>query len=205
MKYLAATGSSLIGRHPELAIMIGPRSNGMTPIREGRPWAGDNDAFHGRFTEQKFFKHLNRLTPFIPSCLFITCPDVRLDCEATLRLWDEWSPYLAFEGFPVAYVAQDGCQNFPLPDADRLFIGGGDEWRAEWMGEMIRRGTEAGMAVHVGRVNSLKRMRLTDSFGASWCDGTYIKYRGKERGLREVGQWLDKVNGTQFMDYLETA
>ena len=36
LRYLAATGSSLIGKHPNVGVMIGPRQGGIRPIREGR-------------------------------------------------------------------------------------------------------------------------------------------------------------------------
>lgn len=200
MRYLVTTSSSLIGAHPQIGVIVGPRVGGILPVKEGRWWAADNDAFHGKFDEQGFENHLARLTPYKDRCLFVTCPDVRLDAGATLALYGVWAPLIRDAGFPVAYVAQDGSQDLPLPAADVLFIGGSDPWRGQWAAEMTARAKRAGMRVHVGRVNSARRLHAVMAFGADSCDGTYIGRRavggaGIWRGLREVGEWLDSIKG----------
>lgn len=191
--YLVTTSSSLIGAHPDIGVIVGPRVGGIRPVTEGRKWAADNDAFHGKFDAEVFENHLARLTPYREQCLFVVCPDVRLDAQATLQLFGVWSPVIRDAGFPVAYVAQDGSENLPLPDADWLFIGGGNPWRAAYTAQMIQRAKAVGMRVHVGRVNSAVRLHDCAGMGADTCDGTYIGFRGVERGLEEVGGWLDTI------------
>ena len=193
VKYLVATGSSLIGAHADIGVIVGPRCRGILPVREGRAWAADNDAFHGKFSPEVFEKHLTRLAPHADQCLFVVCPDVLRDAPATLALYGVWAPIIREMGFPVAYVAQDGSELLPLPDADWLFIGGGNPWRAKHTAEMVQRAKQAGMRVHVGRVNSAVRLHDCAALGVDSVDGTYIGFRGVQRGLLEVGAWLNTV------------
>jgi len=65
LRYLVATSSSLIGVDPNIHVMIGPRQGGIRPIREGRLFGADNDAFHNRFDLELFARHLDRLEPYI--------------------------------------------------------------------------------------------------------------------------------------------
>lgn len=201
--YLVTTSSSLIGAHPNIGVIVGPRVGGIRPVIEGRKWAADNDAFHGRFDPTVFENHLARLAPYRDHCLFVTTPDVRPEASPqpaldTLRLFGTWAPIIRDTGLPVAFVAQDGSEQHPLPDADVLFIGGADTWRGEWTAEMTRRAKGQGMRVHVGRVNSCRRLHAVAALGADTCDGTYISRRavqghGIQRGLREVAGWLDTI------------
>lgn len=48
--------------------------------------------------------------------------------------------------------------------------------------------------VHVGRVNSARRMRGCAALGADSCDGTSLRYVGVERGLRDVERWVRASN-----------
>ena len=193
MKYLVATSSSLTGAHPNIGVIVGPRVGGILPVKEGRAWAADNDAFHGKFSPEVFEKHLARLAPYTDQCLFVVCPDVLRDARATLALYGVWAPIIREMGFPVAFVAQDGSELLPLPDADWLFIGGGNPWRAKHTAEMVSRAKAAGMRVHVGRVNSRIRVHDCAALGVDTVDGTHTAFRGIERGLLEVGAWLDTI------------
>src|SRR4051812_34076671 len=66
--------------------------------------AVDNAAFVG-FDAARFRRLLRRI-PDPPRCLFVACPDVVGNAEATLRLFDEWEPEIRSLGFRVALVGQ---------------------------------------------------------------------------------------------------
>jgi hypothetical protein len=157
--------TNLVGR------LVSPRSG--TLIRPGERWAGDNDAFLA-WDEGRFRRMLDRLEG-IPGCIFVAAPDVVADAGATLDRFAVWRPELARRGFPVALVGQDGMASDDPPwgHLDALFIGGSTEWKlspaaAELAAEAKRRDKW----VHVGRVNTRRRLRIAYDMGANSVDGT---------------------------------
>lgn len=152
--------------HPHLGQLMRP-GNGNVPTLPY--WAADNGAFSG-FDAPSFVAMLERLPR---TAKWVAAPDVVSDWHATEALFAEWAPRIRELGFPVAYVLQDGCERVPV--ADCLFVGGSTAYKlsrdaAAWMREAKRRG----MLVHVGRVNSLKRLRWARDNGADSVDGTQV-------------------------------
>lgn len=194
--YLAATGSSLQGAHDRVGVIVGPRVRGLRPIKEGRAWASDNDAYHDKFREAAFDVHLTRLLPYADRCLFVALPDYRHDPDSTLALWHAYAPTFAAQWpFPRAFVAQTGCTPSQIPgDADWLFLAGEDAWREGPAGRdlILHAHEELGIPTHVGRVNSARRlMRFSHTPGVRSADGTYLAFQGVERGLADIAGWLD--------------
>src|SRR5205807_2609030 len=135
-------------------------------------WAADNDAFKA-WNEERFVKMLIRIESFERSlCLFVACPDVVCDAAATLaRFWD-WRSEIGGRGFPVALVGQNGAKSIDLPwDAfECLFIGGDDAWKeSTTAADLIREANRRGKWTHMGRVNSMRRLRIAYDTG---CDST---------------------------------
>lgn len=189
--YLTSGAGSLGGHDAGVGVIIGPRTRGMLPIKEGRRWAADNDAFHGRFSEEGFLAHLARLAPYRETCLFVACPDVVGDPGATAALFAEWAPRIRALGFPVAWVAQNGATPADIPDCDAVFIGGCTGWKLSTAALVIcQEAKRRGLWVHIGRVNSARRSILAARMGADSVDGTYTAFTGAERGLRDISAWL---------------
>jgi hypothetical protein len=203
VKYLVTTSSTLAGADSDLGIIVGPRVRGLRPIAEGRQWAADNDAFHGKFKPELFMKHLTLLLPYQDRCLFVVAPDVRLDAVATLALFAEWGPIIRGMGYPVAYVAQDGAEALPLPDADALFIGGSDKWRLHHAAALTAQAKALGWWVHVGRVNSGARLSACAAIGADSADGTYSKYKGMPQTLIDLKHWKAQAKARREHPTLE--
>lgn len=84
-------------------------------IKEGRPFAVDNEAFTQGFDPDTFFPYLEKLAPYQEQCLFAVVPDVVSDAPATLRRFKQWSKRIREMGFPIAFVAQDGQESLDLP------------------------------------------------------------------------------------------
>lgn len=173
----------------ELGMICTPaQGNRIVP---GSQWALDNGCFSGRWTPVKFFDTLDRLAG-VPGCLFAVVPDVVADAGATNRRWGAWHLGLMRRGFPTAYVLQDGATAIPRW-ADAVFIGGSTEWK---LGPDARRLVELakrhGKWVHMGRVNSLKRLRYADSIGCDSADGTTIAIAPKN--LDRVRGWLHAID-----------
>lgn len=113
--------------------------------------------------------------------LWALVPDVVADKDATLRDWAEYAPIVKSYGWPLAFAVQDGMEPVDVPsDADVIFVGGTTEWKwrtaAMWCSAFQR--------VHVGRVNTWKRLVDADRAGAESVDGT-----GWTRG--DQRQWRD--------------
>lgn len=154
-------------------------ANGNSPksmTATGLPWALDNAAFSG-FDAERFVKKLEACVG-LPRCLFVVAPDVVCDAKATLAQWEWWALVIRSKGFPAAFVLQDGQDSYDLPDAEAYFIGGSDEWKESRavavLGQEVKR---RGKHLHMGRVNSLRRLRVALRFGCDSIDGSgYSNY-----------------------------
>jgi hypothetical protein len=143
-------------------------------IREGRPWACDNEAYTRGVDLERLRAHLARLRPWRSTCLFVVAPDVVGDARATLASWTRYAGELP--GWPLAFAAQDGQEScgWPVHDVAALFIGGTTAWKLSAAADdCIRIGQRRGLWLHVGRVNSVKRWRHFDQIGVDSVDGTF--------------------------------
>ena len=138
-------------------------------------YAVDNAAFN-RFDEPQFFKLLDACPKDNPP-MFIVSPDV-VGCHyRTSALWQHYLPRLKEYGFPLAFVAQDGCTPDAIPTGcDWIFIGGTNVWKIDNIKPYI------GMRpVHVGRVNSLWFLEYCEILGVASVDGTgWMRAKGKQ-------------------------
>jgi hypothetical protein len=187
MKYLLPTGSSLMD-HPDFyGVLAQPRGANLSPIREGRKWAYDNDCFNGGFNSWQWLATLQKLLPYRRSCLFVVAPDVVGNAVKTKAMWYEWLPALRSMKLPLAFVAQNGQGALDFPeDASWLFVGGDDNFKLGDEGrKCVSRAKEKGMKIHMGRVNSLKRLRYAKSIGCDTVDGTFICF-GKDKNTPKL-------------------
>lgn len=174
----------------------------------GIPWAADNDCFQGLDPDAYFAMLLALQASCIQASggerraelwrnppLFVTVPDVVADPVGTVQGWVRWSRGVRRLGLPLAFVAQDGCiERHLVPPAhefDCLFIGGSDAFKfGEPTRHLVRNAKRAGLWVHVGRVNSAKRIRWAAALGADSVDGTgWAVWRDANlpRGLEAAG------------------
>lgn len=110
-------------------------------------------------------------------------------------------------GFPVALVLQDGQQDVPIPwdEIDAVFVGGTDQFKLGRVAARLCQEAKArGKWVHVGRVNSLKRLRYSVSIGADSVDGTYLIFCPGPN-LLVVQRWLLLINGPTTTNTTATA
>lgn len=152
--------------------MTSPAS-GVINITSPYKWALDNGVFTDKFDPARFATHLKKLLPHQDRCLFITAPDIVGNANKTLELYAHWYPVIKQDGWPIAYVAQDGSENLPIPDCDYLFVGGTTHWK--WSREtltLIGRAKDKGIRIHAGRVNSQKAIKHWQLAGAYSVDGT---------------------------------
>lgn len=155
----------------------------------------DNDGFGG--VDRARFQSMVMRNAGVPGCLFLAVPDVYLGDgveahTATMESWREWQPFVSMSGFPLAFVAQIGAtiENVPWGECDAVFIGGDTEWKLGAAAEgIVREAKRRGKHVHMGRVNSEKRIRYAREIGCDSVDGSgWAKYRNAmmPRGLRAI-------------------
>ncbi len=183
---------------PRLGALLRP-GNGNRP--GAKPWAADNGAF-GNFDARAFVQMLGQIAGK-PGCLWVAAPDVVCDATATLAKFDAWEPVLRELGVPVAFVAQNGIARTSIP-WDRftcLFLGGDDSFKLGAEGRSVAlEAKRRGKLLHMGRVNSLTRIRYALSLACDSFDGTAAS-RWSERYIPWMLQWLDRIEFLQSAQF----
>lgn len=142
-------------------------------LAAGLPWAIDNGAYSG--FDEPAFRRLVAASVGQPRLLWVAAPDVVGDASATLALFARWLPDLRSAGVPVAFVGQDGAESLPLPwgDLDCFFVGGSTAWKlSQASADLCTEARQRGKWVHMGRVNSLRRLRVAHDRGCDSVDGS---------------------------------
>lgn len=161
-------------------------------IPEGATWAADTGCFRNpeSFDLGRYLTWLGKRDA--TKCLFATAPDVVGDHALTLERSLPVLPLIREAGYRAAFVAQDGAdeETVPWDECDALFIGGTTEWKlSEAAYALVAAAKRRGKWAHVGRVNSLQRLRAFAAAGADSADGTYLAF-GPDRNLPKLAAWL---------------
>lgn len=158
-----------------------------------RDWCADNAVFANRYPgDDKYLAWLGRRSWAVARCRFAVAPDVVGDAEATVARSTPMFDRIRAAGFPVAFALQDGAEEIELPwsEFDVAFIGGSTEWKLGDAAERLAKQAGAlGKWVHMGRVNSLKRMLRAHAMGCDSADGTFLAH-GPDRRIPQVLQWI---------------
>lgn len=179
-----------------LGCMTTPAQGNRVP--PGAVWAADNGKFgKGWPGESRWWAWLQgQVAVYGPArCAWAVAPDVPFDAAGTLAESTPWLGRIRSLGIPAAFAAQDGCDELGLPwdEFDVLFLAGSTEWK---VGPIAHRLTlearDCGKQVHMGRVNSLERLRIAEAFGCHSADGTYLAF-GPEINLGRLLGWLDEL------------
>lgn len=156
----------------------------------------DNGCFSGRWNHSAWFRWLLDL----PRCVrFVVAPDVfhpdgTPAHDDTLDRWRTYGPLIQRHGFAPAFVCQVGARPDNLPDAPVLFLGGTTDWKLgpeAWA--ITRHAKTEGRWVHMGRVNSKRRLDTARAMGCDSVDGTYLTY-GPDVNLPRLLSWLDDAH-----------
>lgn len=206
--------------HPNLGRLVTPRHYCSVKEHDGLVWAADNDCYNG-LKPRAYNAMLDVLKGAPGRCLFVTVPDVLRcaichrevsdcpckrtpqrrvygDARRTAEQFEIWAPALERRGLPVALVAQDGLEHlvdwytFTRHRLKALFIGGSTEWKLGPAAAAFVADAKAhGLWVHMGRVNSARRIRYADWIGCDSIDGTkWVLWRDRylDEGLSLVSQ-----------------
>lgn len=142
-------------------------------VQSGLPWACDNGCYSD-WQPDRFVKLLERVKGQ-PRLLWVAVPDVVADHTATVRRFRQWRDLFIHLGVPMAFVLQDGAtaEEVPWELLKAVFVGGSTAWK---MGPdaaaLVAEAKGRGLWVHMGRVNSIRRMHYARSIGCDSVDGT---------------------------------
>lgn len=192
MLYLA-TASTQEVRDAMSAGLLGQlrQPNNGHVVVPGAKWAADNGAFSSTrtFDPDRWYAWLTKQPT--AGCLFAVVPDVVGNHADTLDLWHIWADRVRALGHRPAFVLQDGCTADDMPeDTDCVFIGGSTDYKLSFeASECVRVAKERGWWVHMGRVNSLRRLRIAAAWGCDSVDGTYLAF-GPDKNLPRLLSWL---------------
>ena len=157
-----------------------------------------DNAAYSNWCEDSYLKMLERWTDSSIPVEWVTIPDVVGDATGTRNLFEEWHERVSL---PRAFVAQDGAEDLELPwdHFKCLFIGGTTDWKLSRAAEDVaQEAKHRGKILHMGRVNSQKRLRYAYALGCDSVDGTgYSKYNKKE--LLRALQYVDVLHRQQFL------
>lgn len=194
MIYLS--GGILRDMPTDIGVMLTPHK-GNNP-RPGQAWAADNGCFArpDLYSDDGYLRWLDSKSRWRPACMFATAPDVVADATATLERSLPMLRRIRDAGYPPALVAQDGMAESDVPwsEIDFLFLGGSTEWKigpraADLCLAAIRRG----VPTHMGRVNSLRRLRIAEAMGCVSVDGTFVAF-APDINIKRVSTWLRAID-----------
>ncbi len=204
MQYFATPSSRSIRdamTRGELGMMSTPAQPNR--IEPGWYWAADNGCFgKGYPGDVEYLRWLAERQPLAGMCQFATAPDVVGDAKATLKRSAPFMPVIRALGFPVALVGQDGLERLPVPwDAFSVFfIGGSTEWKLSPQAAGLAAEAKArGKWVHMGRVNSRKRLRYAEAIGCDSADGTFLAF-GPDVNLPQLLGWLGELGSQSALE-----
>jgi hypothetical protein len=135
--------------------------------------------------------------------LFVVIPDaidVSLDGyqvtshpQLTLERYRKYAPLVRDLGAPAALVVQPGMRPSEIPweMVDYVFIGGDTAWKEDvnGAGRVVRHAKALGIPVHVGRVNTQRRIAIMADWEVDTIDGTKLT-NGVDKNLPQLTAWL---------------
>lgn len=181
-----------------LGFMNTPQMGNTMP--PGVVWGADNGRFSApqHYTDGGYLDWLGAQPA--ERCLFATAPDVLADHYATVELSRPLFPLLRQAGYPAAFVAQDGWQDETTPwdEFDVLFVGGSTEFKLGLGAHAIAAAQARRKWVHMGRVNSYKRLRVAAALGCDSADGTFLKF-GPDVNEPRLLRWFEQLRAEPLL------
>lgn len=187
-----------------IGLLVTPTASSYANTRDRfAGWAVDNECFTrgDQFDLDAYLAFLDELPR--DGCLFAPAPAViRIvngcpvgDAAATWERSEPVLPRIRALGFPAALVAQDGWGTVePHWDAfDCLFIGGSTRFKLSAPTVAIVQEAKArGLWVHMGRVNSEKRLRYAALIGCDSADGNFLRF-APDFNVERIRRWQTNI------------
>ena len=170
----------MLVKYPEYAQYLGwfntPRTccsfERWRDYRPRLPIAVDNAAYV-KFNAKRYRSMIERIEAAAVEIEWITVQDSVGNADLTLYLFEWWEYEL--RKLPLALVGQDRMEDCPIPwnRFQCFFIGGSTEWKlSRSAADLVTEAKKRGKTVHMGRVNSDKRLKYAYELGCDSVDGT---------------------------------
>lgn len=180
-------------RHPRLGFLLTPDTGHYAPIMADI--AIDNGCFTNPegYSDERFEGYLRKMPR--DRTLFATAPDALGDHPATVRRARPLLKRIKRLGFRAAFIAQDGWDEATTPweEFDVLFIGGTTRFKFRGGRDAALAAKRHGKKVHMGRVNSLERLRAAFAIGCDSVDGTFLRF-APETNWPRFTRWFDQLH-----------
>lgn len=166
-------------------------------LEPGVRWVADNGVFGDTYPgDVDYLAWLAKqsASAALP-CDFAVAPDVVCDAAGTYERSTPMLPRIREIAGRVAYAAQNGAtvEGLPWDDFDVLFLGGDTVWKlGPAARDLTAEAKRRDVPVHMGRVNSHRRLRYAATIGCDSVDGTYLAF-GPELNLPKLLSWLSEV------------
>lgn len=168
-------------------------------------YALDNGAWtaHQRGTAFDADRYQRALDLLGAGAEFVVAPDIVCGGLASLRLSESWLPRLADYGRRRLVAVQNGVTAADvaplLGERVGIFVGGDTAWKEATLPAWGNLARERGCYLHVGRVNSARRIRLCQLAGADSFDGTSASRFADTIGV------LDSARSQQVINFNQAA
>ncbi len=148
---------------------------------EGFRYAIDNGAWTAFQKGEPFDRHafLGVVSSLGKDADFIVIPDVVAGGRESLAFSRQWIPRLSRERRPLYLAVQDGMTPDDVadvlkawPEVSGLFVGGSSEWKDQTLPAWAQFAIERGVKIHVGRVNTKRRLDHCQRCGVDSIDGS---------------------------------
>lgn len=172
LRRLAPTCADVLG----YLVVPGAGNDPKTVAGLGLKIAADNGAFSGLDAKSFTLMMLEYWQAGV-GLDWVVVPDVVADAKATFKLFGQWESVVKGFRFPRALVLQDGLEFDDWlcyrKSIQCVFIGGSTEFKlSEKVLKLVRDARSLNLPVHMGRVNSRKRIRYAIDIGCTSCDGS---------------------------------
>lgn len=208
MLYLTGSGLNpktipILTAHPMVGVLSTPVSIHASYVEPFENWGADNGCFSQgeRFSLDAYLAWLRKMNPLAARCRFATAPDVVADAAKTWARSEPTLDLIRAEGYPVALVAQNGIEDMAIAwdRFDAIFIGGDTDWKLSHHAEKVcREAKRRGKWVHMGRVNSRRRLEIAEHFGCDSVDGNFLGF-GPDVNIPRMLSWLDGLRSEPMM------
>ena len=202
IKYISGVSSSAlleVAAANDIGILLTPDTAYAGPryekvVDQYPHWAADNGCFnHPNRSVDSMLEWLS-LHPR-KDAAFFPAPDVVGNAKETLARSLPVLPLIRKLGHKAAFVIQNGIEETQIPwdEVDCMFIGGDTAFKLSDAAKSLTAEAKArGKWVHMGRVNSYKRLTLANSWGCDSADGTFLRFTGAP-GVAKIVGWLNKI------------
>jgi hypothetical protein len=162
--------------------------------------AVDNACFNNpsKYSDARYEAYLAKMP--LDRTLFATAPDVLGNHAQTVERSVPMLKRLRELGFNAAFVAQDGWdeKTTPWQEFDVLFVGGSTEFKFRGGRDAVAEAKKRGKQAHMGRVNSLDRLRASIGIGCDSADGTCLRF-GPDKNWPHLLYWLEHTTNQPEM------